>query len=160
RVLSLVLLADDRPDWRPCHYEEQILGCRVKFDFPVCKLLDLISEAQEAATVGHPSAVIILANWMAQQTRGQMKGRRRLRWDLTRQLYEAGLARKDILELYRLIDWLLALPKGLALDFRRQVEAYERRIAMPYVTSTERIAKEEGHNEGAAETILRLVRHR
>src|SRR5207248_913998 len=42
RVLSLVILADERPDWRPNHYEEEVLGCRVRFDFPICKLLDLV----------------------------------------------------------------------------------------------------------------------
>ena len=45
------------------HYEEAILGCRVQFDFPVCKLLDLVPMAQEALDRGKPSAVIVLANW-------------------------------------------------------------------------------------------------
>jgi hypothetical protein len=27
RVLSLAILADEQPEWRPSHYEEAILGC-------------------------------------------------------------------------------------------------------------------------------------
>ena len=45
RVLSLAILADERYDWRPSHYEESILECRVQFDFPICKLLDLVTVA-------------------------------------------------------------------------------------------------------------------
>jgi hypothetical protein len=107
RVLTLVILADDRADWRPSHYEESILECHVRFDFPICKLLDLVPVVQEAADRGKPSAVIVLANWVAQQTRHDMDERLGLKWNLTRRLYGAGLERKDVLELYRLIDWMV-----------------------------------------------------
>ena len=176
RVLSLAILADERSDWRPSHYEEAILGCRVQFDFPVCKLLDLVPMAQEALDRGKPSAVIVLANWAAQRTREDMTERSRVKWNLTRRLYEAGFSRKDVLELYRLVDWLVGLPPELERDFKRQVRDYEESKVMPYVTSIERMAKEEGRSEGwtqglekglekgreegRAEIVLRLLRRR
>src|SRR5437773_10926166 len=46
KVLTLVILADEDPNWRPSYFEEEILGCRVRIDFPVCKLLDLVESAQ------------------------------------------------------------------------------------------------------------------
>jgi flagellar biosynthesis/type III secretory pathway protein FliH len=55
------------------------------------------------------------------------------------------------LELYRLIDWLLVLPEGLARQFKQQLMSYEQSQVMPYVSSIERTAKEEGHAEGRAE---------
>ncbi len=150
-VLTLVLLADEQADWRPGHYESEVLGCRVRFDFPTCKLLDLIERAQAAVAQRAPPAVIILANRAAQQTRGDMPERSRWKWDLTQRLYDAGYSEQDVLELYRLIDWLLRLPAGLELEFKQKVAAYERSKAMPYVTSIERMAKEEGRQEGRQE---------
>lgn len=77
-----------------------------------------------------------------------MRQRFKLRWTLTRRLYEAGYRRKDILELYRLIDWLLSLPPELGRKYKAQVIEYESAKHMPYVTSTERFAREEGLEEG------------
>ena len=60
----------------------------------------------------------------------------------------SGFSRKDVLELYRLVDWLVGLPPELERDFKRQVRDYEESKVMPYVTSIERMAKEEGRSEG------------
>jgi hypothetical protein len=111
----------------------------------------LVPAAQEAALQEQPSAVLVLANWVAQQTRQDMGERLRRKWDLTRRLYQAGLGRREILELYRLIDWLLVLPEGLARQFKQQLMSYEQSQVMPYVTSIERMAKEEGRAEGRTE---------
>jgi hypothetical protein len=168
RVLSLAILADESPTWRPSHFEEEILGCRVQFDFPVCKLLDSVERAEAEAVKGKPSAVIVLANWAAQQTQKDPPERFRVKWDLTRRLYEAGFDRKEILELYRLIDWMMFLPVELENAFKQKLQTYEESKVMPYVTSIERMAKAEGQAagrvegrvEGAATTIVRLLRRR
>src|SRR5690242_12044536 len=39
-VISLVILADDDPDWRPNRYESARWGFRTSTEFPVVKLLD------------------------------------------------------------------------------------------------------------------------
>jgi hypothetical protein len=41
--------------------------------------------------------------------------------------------------LYRFIDWVLALPKDLEIDFQEELTRYEKEKDMPYVTSAERI---------------------
>jgi flagellar biosynthesis/type III secretory pathway protein FliH len=153
-VLTLVILADEQADWRPGHYENEVLGCRVRFDFPTCKLLDLVERAQAAVERRAPPGVIILANRAAQQTRGDMPERSRWKWDLTQRMYDAEFSEQDFLELYRLIDWLLRLPAGLELEFKQKLAACERSKAMPYVTSIERMAKEEGRQEGRQEGAL------
>ena len=151
RVATLVILADERADWRPDHFEEEALGCRVRLDFPICKLLDLVETAEAASRTGQPPAVLILANWATQRTRHDPPERKRWKWDLTRRLYEAGLDRKDILELYRLLDWLMRLPEGLEREYKQQLKEYEQSKIMPYVTSIERMGREEGRVEGRAE---------
>jgi flagellar biosynthesis/type III secretory pathway protein FliH len=97
---------------------------------------------------GKPSAVIVLANWAAQKTRDDMSERSLVKWNLTRRLYETGLSKKDVLELYRLVDWLIGLPEELEQDFKQQLREYEKSKVMPYVTSIERMAKKEGREEG------------
>lgn len=168
RVLSLVILADDRLNWRPYRYVEEVLGCRVQFDFPVCKLLDLVEAAQEAGAAAQPSAVMVVANWAAQRTGGDMGARREWKWALTRRLYDAGFGRQDVLELYRLIDWLLRLPVELEQAHGEQLRQYEEQKRMRYVTSIERLAREEGQTAGRAkgrveegmELVLRQLRRR
>lgn len=151
RVGSLVILADDQPKWRPDRFEEKLLGCRVRFEFPVCKLLDLIDRAESGSRAGLPSAVIILANWATQRTRRDMPERRRWKWDLTRRLYEAGLDRRAILGLYRLLDWLMRLPEHLEREYKEELRQFEESRAMPYITSIERMGREEGRQEGRQE---------
>ena len=123
----------------------------MRFDFPTCKLLDVLAAAEPASQARQPSAVIILANWAAQRTRRDMPERLRWKWDLTRRLYDAGFSHKDVLELYRLLDWLMRLPDGLDREYKEKVREYEQSKTMPYVTSIERLGREEGRVEGRVE---------
>jgi hypothetical protein len=41
RVVSLAILGDDQPDWRPYRFGYELLGCVVEFRFRTAKLLDL-----------------------------------------------------------------------------------------------------------------------
>ena len=83
---------------------------------------------------------------------------------MLRNLYERGWSREEIIELHRLLDWLLVLPPEMNLEFRRRVLEYEKEKIMPYITSNEQIATEEGRQEGRLEgrqaVILRQLRRR
>ena len=153
KVVSLVILADAQATWRPSVFEEKLLGCQVRFEFPVCKLLDLIQEAEEGSHAGQAPALIILANWATQRTREDMVERLRWKSDLTRRLYEGGLKRKQILELYRLLDWLMQLPDELEQQHKVELREFEESRAMPYITSIERMGREEGREEGRVEAL-------
>ncbi|MFB1490953.1 MULTISPECIES: DUF4351 domain-containing protein, partial [unclassified Thiocapsa] len=59
--------------------------------------------------------------------------------------------REDILELFRVLDWLLQLPEGLEREFKRELIAFEEQANMPYITSIERLSRQEGHQEGRQE---------
>ncbi len=148
RVATLAILADSDPNWRPSFYEMVAPGCRIRFDFSVCKLLDLVADEARLRASREPSAIVVLANWAVQQTGKDDERRLALKWDLTRRLFEIGLKKTDILELYRLIDWLMKLPNELELRFKRQLHEYEQKQNMPYVTSIERFGIEKGLAEG------------
>jgi flagellar biosynthesis/type III secretory pathway protein FliH len=68
-------------------------------------------------------------------------------------LYEQGYERQDILNLFRFIDWVITLPQDLEARFRQELEQYEREAQMPYVTSIEQMAKQEGMQEGRREGL-------
>lgn len=52
------------------------------------------------------------------------------------------------LQLFRFIDWIMVLPQELTSSFKTVVRSYEETNRMRYVTSIERLAKEEGIEEG------------
>ena len=72
---------------------------------------------------------------------------------LTRRLYSKGYEREDIVRFYRFLDWVLRLPKELETELRRQVRILEGNKTMPYVSTIERMGREEGFCAGLLEAI-------
>jgi len=142
RVVSLAVLADNTCGFRPGAYEVETWGCRIRFEYPTCKLLDL--NLDELECTQNPAAVVIMAHRTAQARARDAVGRKTAKWQLTRRLYERGYGKEHLLKLYRLIDWLIQLPEELEIEFRREVIEYEERKSMPYITSIERLGRQEG----------------
>ncbi len=44
RVVSLAVLGDDNPEWRPKAFEEDMFGCKVEFTYPMVKLNDFLQQ--------------------------------------------------------------------------------------------------------------------
>ena len=149
-VLSVAILADDDPRWRPTYYENELLGCRLRFDFPVCKLLDFKGNWTALEASENLAAAIIMAHLRAMETRRDMNRRFEYRWEITRAVYERGYGRKEVWELLRLIDWLLTLPEELKLEYRNRVLEYEKENDMPHVTVFESVSHQEGLLKGEA----------
>jgi hypothetical protein len=93
RVVTLAVLADTSPRFRPGPYELETLGCRVHFEYPCCKLLDLDQAMLERED--NPAAVVILAHRAAQQRTRDPAQRKRLKWAVTRPLDERGYVIRD-----------------------------------------------------------------
>jgi hypothetical protein len=121
----------------------------VRFEYPSCKLLELSDEL--LVGIDNPAAVVIAAHRVAQRGTRDPAGRKTGKWELTRRLCERGYRKQDILELYRLIDWLIRLPEELAIEFRRELIKYEEQQRMPYITSIERLGRQEGLQQGRQE---------
>ncbi len=79
------------------------------------------------------------------------------KWDLTQRLYDLGLKKPEVWELYRLIDWLMRLPRALEQAFKQRVFDYERSQAMPYVTGIERMAMKEGWQKGQITSLQAVI---
>ena len=160
RVISLAVLADEQVNWRPKSYSYQLGGCRVSLEFPVAKLLDYEQGWETLEQTTNPFGVIVMAHLKTKATQRNPQNRLQWKLSLVRRLYERGYSREDIRELFRFIDWIMVLPKELALSFKTEVRSYEEADRMRYVTSIERLAKEEGIVENARESIITVLETR
>lgn len=147
-VVSLAVLADERSSWRPREFHSAVWQCEITFRFPTVKLLDYGQQWQALEDSRNPFTTVVMAHLKALETRSSQVQRKEWKFNLTRRLYEQGYEREDILELFRFIDWVMALPEGLEARFRQELVQYESEVQMPYVSSIERMAKQEGIREG------------
>ena len=83
--------------------------------------------------------------------------RKASKFQLIRLLYMRGYEKQEVLELFRFIDWMLQLPKELELQLAYEIEQLEEQT-MPYITSIERYATENGIQIGEAQTLLKLFK--
>ncbi|MGH2410341.1 MAG: Rpn family recombination-promoting nuclease/putative transposase, partial [Chloroflexota bacterium] len=150
-AMSLAVLADERKNWRPDSFQQEIWGCFHHFGFPVAKLLDWRNRKADLEASENPFATVVLAHLAAQDTRKDLARREMVKLTLLRRLYERGYDRERVIRLFTFIDWLLALPKERELHVRNVIRAIEEERSMPYVTSVERIGREEGLAEGREE---------
>ena len=155
-VASLAVLSDANPKYRPCLYRKERWGCEIRFQFPAVKVSDYGRDWEALEQNANPFSTVVMAHLRARSVK---EGGERLRWKLriVRLLYERGYGRKDILELFRFIDWLLVLPEELEKSFSEEIIRMEEEKKMPYITSVERIGIEKGYKIGSLEEARDMV---
>jgi hypothetical protein len=153
-IVSLAVLGDERPTWKPSGYHYALWDCALDFRFPVAKLLDYAPQRAQLEADANPFATVVLAHLAAQETRQSDQQRALAKFALTRRLYMLGYDRQEILDLYAFIDWMLRLPPDLEDQVWRQIEQYEQETRMSYITTAERIGHERGLEEGRAAGLL------
>jgi hypothetical protein len=147
---TFAVLIDDDPSWRPTSYAYDLWDCRNEFQFPSVKLLDFAGRKAELEKSDNPFAVVVLAHLAARDTANDRAHRRIWKVRLLKGLYNRGWDRKDIRELIKLIDWFLKLGRDDDRLVRAEIEADEKEKQMPYITSFEQMAMEEGEARGEA----------
>ena len=116
--------------------------------FQAIKLIDYNANWSALEASDNPFVTVVMAHLKSRATANDPQSRYRWKMQLVRRLYERCYQRKDILELFRFIDWVLGLPPGLEKQFWDELEQYEEETKMPYVTSVERIGLEKGREQG------------
>jgi hypothetical protein len=125
------------------------------------KLLDYAEPGQWAALEASDNifALVVMAQIRAKVT-DDVETLKGWKFRLIRLMYERGYERALILELFRLIDWMIRLPAGLEADFRQQLYAYEEQQRMPYVTTVEQAGIEKGLRQGESIVLLALLQEK
>ncbi|MGV8118155.1 MAG: Rpn family recombination-promoting nuclease/putative transposase [Candidatus Xenobiia bacterium LiM19] len=150
-VATLAVLADDSRDFRPSGFEMGRWGCRHRFEFPSVKIFDYRERIDELERSMNPFAVVVLAHLRHYET--ERETRKRLFWKLSlvKDLDRKGFGGDVRTDLYLFIDWLLALPEPLEIEFNEEMIRYEEGKEMAYITSAERLGIKKGRKEGRKE---------
>jgi hypothetical protein len=134
-VISLVVLGDNDIGWRPTGYSYSRWGFSTHTEFPTVKLLDYKERWSELEVSSNPFAVLIMAHLSTLETIGNPNKRLQSKLSLVRGLYERGYTRSQILELFRLIEWKMVLPKPLEGSFRQELNRIQEERKVPYIVS-------------------------
>ena len=156
-VLSLAVLGDPDPGWRPGRLETGIGDMGVLFRFPICKLSDFTDAELEADL--NPVSFVILAERMARRHREDPSARRvgklALIRRLVRMLEAKGYSRKKGLALTRVIEWAIPLPPVEDKRLIQDMQQIEAEIPRTFLTCFERYAlykaTEEARQKGLKE---------
>lgn len=148
-IVTLAVLVDDHKNWRPTHYSGTVWGQEIiRLNFFTTKLLDYAENRAALEQTDNPFGIVTLAQLAALETRKNVEARYTIKFALTRRLYDKGLGRDAILNLYRFLDWVLSLPKDLEIRYTNDIKRLEEERSMNYITSAERIGMEKGYEQG------------
>jgi hypothetical protein len=157
-VVSLAILADESATWRPQRYQDELWGCSTDFRFPIVKLTDYEGDWGALEASRNPFAVVVMAHLKTKETHKHPEVRKSWRYHLTTMLYDQGYSEQDILEMHNFLDWLMRLPKELEKQFQMELKAFEEARQMKYVTTIERMAKEDERLATQTEIALNLIK--
>ncbi len=148
KVVSLAVLGDEGRNWKPEQFGYQLWETKIDFNFKVVKLLEYVDRWAELETSRNPFAIVVVAHLKAQETRLDRPERKRWKLALVRRLYEQNYSRIEVINLFHFIDWVMSLPQELEQEFWQSVQELEEERSMPYITSVQRIGRQEGLLKG------------
>lgn len=154
-VISLAILGDESRSWRPDFYQYGLGGSQVRVDFLMVKLLDYQWEDLEQSE--NIWAIIVMAHLKTKATTNNLREREQWKWNLVRGLYQRGLTKFEIINLGKFIDKMMTLPPQLQLNFKTKLSQYEEENKMPFLSTIEEMALEEGAKSGAKLTSQKYI---
>ena len=148
-VVSLAVLADTNPNYRPNSFEFSRSGTQIAFTYPIAKLTDYETESQWSSLKESDNvfALLVMAQIKAKRLKGHEADLLSHKTGLVRTLFERNYQREDIIQLFKLIDWMILLPNLETAEFKKKVINLEREFNMPYINTVESLARKEGFEE-------------
>ena len=101
-----------------------------------------------------------MAHLKTKATTSNLSEREQWKWNLSRLLYEKDYNKKEITDLYKVIDLMMTLSEDLQLKFENKLTQYEEERKMPLLTNIERRALQKGAKENCQENIFELLKIR
>jgi len=102
-------------------------------------LLDYKENFDKLVQNNNPFAIVVMAPLKTMETRNEPSKRFRWKLHLTKMLYQRSYSKQDVFNLFRFIDWIMALPEDIGRNFTEKMAEYKEENKMRYVTSIERI---------------------
>ncbi len=152
-IASMAILLDGDPSWRPDSYSESLWDSSITMKFPIIKLIDYNNQIEELEQSSNPFAIIILAQ-LAALKKQDVGLRLASKLHITRKLYSLGFNKKEILALFKFIDWIIALPKQSEIKYMRNVAKLEQEeFGKNFICPAEQIWLEKGIGQGIEQGI-------
>jgi hypothetical protein len=155
-VVSLAVLGDDDPNWRPTRFAYSRWGFISGTKYLMVKLLDFQARWSELECSLNPFAVVIMAHLSTLNTIGKPNQRFQSKLTLVRGLYERGYNKSQVLELFRLIQWMMVLPQSLEANFKQEFTRILEEGRVPFYTDFEI----DGMVKNARESIVAVLESR
>ncbi len=114
----------------------------------------------------------MLAHLATRATRHDVSARYAAKWALVQGLYRRGWGKQQVIDLFKVLDWMMRLPKELETQLWQNLETLEEETHMTYICSVERIGIEkgleqglqqglqQGMQQGQVRVLTRLLTHR
>jgi len=154
---SFAVLGDTNDKWRPDSFERDLWKCKVKFDFPIVKIADIVKDWKALEKSSNPFAIVTMVHWQTIKTAKNKKKRVNKKLKLIKHLYKKGFSKQDIINLMRFLDWVMIIPKEVEPLFNEQLEKFEKEKKMYYITQMQRPSYEKGIKEGASKMLSRQI---
>ncbi len=146
-VISLAVLTDTQPSFRPNHYSDSIAGCSIRFQFETVKLLDWQDKTDQLLQHDNPFGLLIAAQLTAKLIKDG-KNRVDNLIGYYRLAAKKQLPREQVVQLVVFLEWIVALPEDLTPYYNEQLEHLEEDSKMTYISIIERQGIEQGIEQG------------
>jgi len=150
-VISLALLTDNNPKFRPNQYKRSRWGFALTCRYPLVKITDFRKRLKELEASSNPFAIIVRAYLKTLEVAGDVQKKFSWKKRFLIELYQRGLKRETLLAVYKFIDSMMTLPPALDTKVLEKVKTIEETKTMPYITFAERYGRKEGKKEGRKE---------
>jgi hypothetical protein len=167
-IVSMVLLTDENPTWRPRRYvsglfpipkkpgeEEETPAPEGKkrrqryldersLGFLTVKLIDFRGQEAELEALDNPVGLVVVAHLEALRTRNDPKAREDVKLRLLRNLRQRKMDVEDARLWLTCLDWFLQLPEERERALRLELDRLDQEENVPYYSFIERQAIESG----------------
>lgn len=153
-ILSLAVLGDDCPNWRPNRFESEIWGNRVSLEFLAIKLWDYRDRLEELKESDNPFAYFVLAHLWTLATQQDPEQRLLDKKAISLEMLGRGFSEREAGYLLKFIDAIMTLPEDLEETFLSRVHEYQEEKNMPIAAPIEKFYMEKLLEEGREEGIV------
>lgn len=160
-MISVAILADDNPSYRPDEYYFGLLGFELRMKIPVVKILDykLKKELRDKLeTTTNPMAMIVKAQLKSHEVKKADNDTKfEVTKELIRQCYQHGYSKKDTHLVMNFFDWVIRLPESYKERLKEIIRKIEEEFKMEYIPLWERDARKEGEKKAKKETAKQML---
>ncbi|MEZ6142164.1 MAG: hypothetical protein R3B84_16505 [Zavarzinella sp.] len=147
-IRSVAILADPHPTWRPTEFLESNDENELIFRFKYFKILDLGDKLSKLEAHHSPVGLVLAACVQNLIHSGNARLQREAKIRLTRQLLLRGITPDEIVNIFRLLEWMIQLPREEDERFQAELLLLEEEMKMPFLSPRELRAIERGRQEG------------